>query len=926
MRRARPKKCRGLTLVVQTAVLACLAVLIIVPPAWSQSIEHGAIIGSVVDDQDAALPGVTVTLTLPAKGTSSISVSDEAGRFRFMTILPGNYTLEATLEGFATARQSGINLSVTQTLTVNFEMQLGNFSEIIEVEGAPLIDIQGSQLATMQLTNETLLDVPSGRSLRSIVALSPGVHAADPDGNSFSAYGSSEQGIQYSVDGVVTNSPEAGETEVDMDFDGLENVAILGIGAPAEYDGFSGVIVNAVTKSGTNKFKGLFNLFFEDNSWAASNTDDPDLKRGGAEQTSYNAHIGVGGPIQRDKLFFYTSLRYQNSDSPPDEGFSSGPTETEPRILAKINWLPSQKQNATGFLEYSSRDSKNIGADDSAFFTPGTTFDNEQVQWAWNLNYTNLVSFNTIIEAKFGGYIQEQDEIPQNGDTPARYDEFEDKVYDNWFGPFVADRERYLLAATVSHFTEGFAGSHDFKFGAEFERTPVHTLAGYSGGKYYISTDSEPYLRYDTFGYSTYAETDRFSLFAQDSWSVTPRVRLNLGLRMNSWTGDLGADVNQERVELGKVFEPEIGLAPRIGITWDLATKKTSVLKAHWGRYYHQVIALYYSRLAPESDLTLYVWDPDEEEWVFEFTEERGADQFRLDDNLNMPYLDSFAIGFEKEISRLVSVDVTGTYRTNHDFLDKVNLTGEFEQIPYTDEFTGKSFDVFNQLNPGDNQFLLTNPGYCADYGQAYAEITCFKKERKYQGITASVNRRWHDNWQVQGSYTYGRAEGNDDNLLLEFGEGRSSSLGGSDFYTNPNSQINATGRLTIDPTHLFKVIGSAEVPWGIVVGGFFRYFAGNTYNQIIPVFDVDPPDTNIYGESAGSFRLESGFNLDLRIEKQFGIGGDRTIGLGIEIFNATNENTQIEAETSVDSERPFGTTRRIVRPRQWRLGVRVHF
>lgn len=320
------------------------------------------------------------------------------------------------------------------------------------------------------------------------------------------------------------------------------------------------------------------------------------------------------------------------------------------------------------------------------------------------------------------------------------------------------------------------------------------------------------------------------------------------------------------------------------------------------------------------------MWDPDEEEWIFEFTEVRDASQFTLDDDLKMPYLDAWALGWEKAITNLISIDITGTYRTNHDFLDKVNLTGEFEEIPYEDEFTGNTYDVYNQLNPGDNQFLLTNPTMCADYGQAYPELTCFDKQRKYWGITASFNRRWAGKWQLQGSYTYGEATGNDDNLLLEFGEGRSSSLGGSDFFTNPNSQINATGNLSIDPTHLFKVIGSAEVPWKIVIGGFFRYFSGNTYNQNVPVYDVDPPDINIYGETAGSFRLDSGFSLDLRAEKMFSFGGDRSIGIGIDMFNITNQSTQTGVETSVDRERPFGTTTDIVLPRRYRLGVRVRF
>ena len=909
----------------RAAVLACLGAMIVAPLAWSQSIETGAITGFATDQQGAALPGVTINLTSPEKGTSSATVSDASGRYRIMSVQPGTYTLEATLDGFRTARQSDVVVNVTKTLTVDFTMQIGAFEDVIEVQGAPLIDTQDSKLATMEIPNQILLDVPTPRDIRSIVGLAQGV-SADADGERFSAYGSSIQGIQYSVDGVVINSPEAGETEWEMDFDNLEEVSILGVGANAEYDGFSGVIVNAVTKSGSNEFHGMASIYYEDSDWTSSNTSDPDLERGGAKETAYDIPVNLGGRLIKDKLFFFTSLKYRSSESPGDPGMGGDFTSASTRLMGKINYLPSQKHSLTAFLEYSDRETLNIGADESDFFTPGTTFDNVENQWGWNVNYTNLLTDSALLEAKFGGYIQEQDELPQNGDVPARYDEYYDQVFDNWFGPFTADRERYLVSATVSKYVDDFAGSHEFKFGAEFERTPVHTMYGLSGDRYYISTEDEPYLRYDTYGYDTFAETDRFSMYAQDSWSVNSRLTFNVGLRMNYWSGSLGSNVNQEYVDLGTIFKPEIGWAPRIGFTYDLPTNKTAVIKGHWGRFYHQVIALYYSRLAPESDLSLFVWDPEEEEWIHEFTEERDSGQYTLDDTLNMPYMDAFAIGFEKEISNLISIDITGTWRNNYDFLDKVNLTGEFEEVAYDDEFTGNTYDVYNQLNPGENEYLITNPANCADYGQAYDPITCFVKERKYWGLTASFNRRLANNWQLQGSYTYGEATGNDDNLLLEFGEGRSSSLGGSTFYSNPNAQINATGKLTIDPTHQFKLVGSAHLPWQIIVGGFFRYFTGDTYNQIIPIYDVDPPDIEIYGQPRGSYRLDSGFSLDLRLEKLFTIGADNSLSLGVNIFNVTNEDTEIEAQQNVDSEYAFGATRSIVRPRRFQVVVRFIF
>ena len=708
-----------------------------------------------------------------------------------------------------------------------------------------------------------------------------------------------------------------------MAFLGLEDVSILGLGAPAEYDGFSGVIVNVTTKRGTNQIHGLADLYFSDSSWQSDNTSNPELERGGTDETAWDAFFNIGGPITPDSLWYFASVKYLSQEGTADPGFPNDPSFTAPRMMGKINWASTEDQFLSGMVEYSSHDAKYQGADEGGFVSPEATFSNEQTQWTWNFNYTNMLSSSTVLEAKFGGYHQRQDEIPNNGDTPARFDGFEDILKENWPGPFEANRERYMLGASVTHFTDNFiAGSHDFKFGAEYELTKVNTLYSYAGGKFYYDFAGEPYLRYDWNGYDTFADTTRFSLYAQDSWAVSDKVRINYGLRVNDWVGDLSSVVDFQKVNVGEVFDPDVGIAPRLGITVDTSDDGTSVFKAHYGRYYHQVIALFYSRLAPESDLSGYFWE--DGEWILDFTEIRDNSQFTVGD-LSVPYMDAWVAGWEKALTNDLSIDITGTYRTNHDFLDKVNLTGEFEPTRFTDPITGKTFNVLNQTNEGDNRFLFTNPEKCRDYGQAYKPITCFEKKREYWGITASFNKRWSNNWQLQGSYTYGESTGNDDNILLEFGEGRSSSLGGSSFFTDPNIQINATGNLTIDPTHLFKLVGSADVGWDVLIGGYFRYFTGNTYNQVITVDEVDQR-SQIYGAKAGSFREEDGISLDLRAEKLFDIGGDKSIGIGIDIYNVFNAGTVISSEQSVDSEIPFGGPTSLVLPRRWRLGLRFRF
>ena len=274
-----------------------------------------------------------------------------------------------------------------------------------------------------------------------------------------------------------------------------------------------------------------------------------------------------------------------------------------------------------------------------------------------------MLSQDTLLDLKFGGYHQRQTETPDGGDTPARYDGFEDRLSENWWGPFNANRERYQLLASVSHFTDDFIrGEHDFKFGVELQNTLVNTLNGLSGGRYYYDFAGENYILYESTGYNTFADTDKIVGYVQDSWGINDRVRLNLGLRANYWRGSLESDVNGVRFDQGTVFTPDLALAPRIGLNINLGDDNDSVLKAHWGRYYHQVISLFYSRLAPESDWTGYIWNADDEVWEHDFTEARGPGQWTIDDGLGVPYMDALDVGWEKVLTRTVSLDITATY------------------------------------------------------------------------------------------------------------------------------------------------------------------------------------------------------------------------------------------------------------------------
>jgi len=276
----------------------------------AQSQGTGAIVGKVTTPDGEILPGVEIRLSSPNLiGGDQATITNDSGRYRFTALSRGTYSAEARLQGFSPQKREDIRLSVQMTLNVDFMLEVGTLDEAITVVGiAPMIDIKDSQTATTEMPKEFLEQIPSGRSMRSQLKFAPGVYGSSHP----SVYGSSQSlSNNFMIDGVTITSPEAGEAEVSLDFDSIEEMKVAGIGAPAEYGGFTGAIVNVVTKSGGNELSALFTFFMQHQSWHSANWgNNEDLIRKDWD-SEYGFHLNIGGPIIQDKLWYYVSGKYE---------------------------------------------------------------------------------------------------------------------------------------------------------------------------------------------------------------------------------------------------------------------------------------------------------------------------------------------------------------------------------------------------------------------------------------------------------------------------------------------------------------------------------------------------------------------------------------------------------------------------------------
>jgi hypothetical protein len=287
--------------------------LTLLTPASAQS-TGGRIVGRVADSTGAVIGGVTVTLTNEATGVSRDAKSDDSGDYAFIEVVPGNYRLEYSAQGFKKNVNRDVTLNVNQVLTLNVSLQPGGSQETVEVTSeAPLVDTSSTQLGAV-VNDRTVAQLPlNSRDTYQFLQLQPGVMSTVGSSNSI-VYGSNNAGAvsvnggrgrsnNFSVNGGDANDQFVNLPTVQPTPDSIQEFRVLTNTFDAEYGRNSGSVVNVVTKSGTNGFHGNAYEFFRNkvlNAQGYLNSVKPDFK-----QNQFGGTFG--GPIKKDRTFFFAS-------------------------------------------------------------------------------------------------------------------------------------------------------------------------------------------------------------------------------------------------------------------------------------------------------------------------------------------------------------------------------------------------------------------------------------------------------------------------------------------------------------------------------------------------------------------------------------------------------------------------------------------
>ncbi len=864
------------------ASLALLVALGVASQAAAQSTTTGSIRGTVTDSEGGVLPGATVTATSDALVAGRLTaVTDQRGLYRFPALPPGIYVIEVTLPGFRTVRQENVRVTITQTLNVDLQMAVATVAEEITVVAeAPTVSTVSNNV-TSTLTTEYLDRQPLPRNVNALINYAPGV-------NSSRAYGATEERDNaYNLDGVDISDPGSGEHWLLPNFDWLQEVQVSGLGAAAEYGGFTGAVFNLVTKSGGNTFHGDASVYYTGDLFGrnlvarnAPTGGDVSLQPSRLASDT-DVSLSLGGAIKRDVLWYFVSGEERRTDEEPFQpaeivAFESARNSYSKlsRYLAKLTYQMNPANRFVALADYDGKYEDRRGLDYQTLASAAQK--QESPNYSYSLMWDSVVNAANFFSMKFTGFTGKDDRLPYNGlDTPGHIDANTGYAWGNYNYDWKYRPKRWSVDVSWNLFADSLFGggdSHSFKFGANYERGTVSETRVRTGGftyyddSYYCDSIDEYFTDPFCGVYSTdvgneihlRSKQTGINLYAQDSMRLE-RLTINYGVRYTHYKAGFD-NVSGDPYDVDMV-------APRIGVVWDVRGNGRTALKAHYGRYYEGLYAYLYDRYDKAGVFTPYSYcDYDFDTGAYDICGVLSTNSAAMDSNIKHPYTDQVVVTLEQQVGNDSMVGVDYIVRRSRDLIAMVNTNNDYEDLQAPDNpLTGAPLPFYDLQTPPS--YLLTNPS------GAY---------RDYDAVMLRFQKRYSYGWLLDASLVYADLEGN-----------TYSSDGYASEWSDLNGRTNASGRLPGYNKWEFKLSGSVDLPYEFQASAYYTYLSGEYWTpqvQIRGLYENGRP--YVYMEQRGAEKLPSRSVVDLRLAKVFKLGGGTRLNLFVDAFNVFNSET----------------------------------
>jgi len=892
----------------------------------------GSIFGTIKDESDSVLPGATVTISSPALPSGPASeTTNSKGQYRFPTLAPGTYGLTVSLAGFGDYREEGIRVGVGVTVERNVNLKLAAMVETVTVTGeSPVVDTRKSGVST-NYSNEYMNNTPIRRfSMFDIIKAAPGMSATTPSGNAaeVAAFGSNADENSYNIDGANLTSPFSGGTWALPATDVIEEVEIMSLGPSAEYGNVQGAVFNVVTRQGTNDFRVDTSYYSMSDSLTSKPLklpcNCPDGQTGYTRDRFHDFNVNGGGPILRDRLWFFAGFQYQ-SDYVNQPGTNPQfPREFDTnRYFYKLTWQISSKLK----LLHSFSDDRQTNPATPSVSRPYellTTSTGTSRVLAFDV--THLLGKDTWAAYRVSGFVTPYRlTVPNNGSytLPRRNDQVTGLASGGASTYAYHKQSRTEIHGKLSHYATDFLNAdHDFKFGVQWSRGFGDESYGIPGDIIYYDRNGAPYRAYMREPYHHGGTFKNLGLFAEDVVRVGERVTLSLGVRFdNSRAYSSDVDVRDGQAQKTGETIPGLGelwtwnnVSPRLGFNLKLTGDGKTVLRGNWGRSYRGVLVNELIGFHPgNTPFSEALYNPATGRYEIISTTVPGANE-GYNPDLKAPYSDQFTIGVDRQLTADVALGASFIRKDGKDFTGWEDVRGVYGTETRT-LADGQTITVFPLLNrPRDRFYLLTNPEpYFADYN----------------GLLLIVNKRWSKGWQALASYTLSKAEG------LVTGNGRDAGVRQGffaattsfrQFGRDPNDFTNNVGILNTDRTHMFRIQGAVEVPWvGVLVGTNYQYLTGQGFAGYANVL-LPQGSRRVALEPRASRRLSAQNLWDLRVSKIFRFHKTGRVEVLVDILNLLNTTAEETLITQNFFSPNFGRGNTFVEPRRAMLGVKFSY
>lgn len=892
-----------------------VATVMAAAPLGAQVSTTGEIVGIVKAEDGTVLPGATVTVEGAALIQKSLAVTTDAmGAFRFPQLTPGNYVVRVELKGFET-REYTVVVNVGRTSSVPVTLSVGRATEKVAVRAAiPLIDSTSPKISA-NFTSEDLQKLPTDRSFSAVVETMAGVvnkaaFGAGGNVDGYHVFGVGAASNSYQLNGVNVSNTKFGDTYVSPNFDSIQEIQVVGGGATAEYANYTGVVVNIVTKAGTNAFHGSGTVYYTSDSLRGNNNVDniKDLEQSKVKY-DYDSSLVLGGPLIKDRLTFFAAGRYAKSANAP--AFTSYyDSLTRQGYQLRLDFLASPSHTFTAMVNSDPIRDRGLGwqtiGDDNAL-------DRTQDTKTGYLSWMGMWGENTLTEVKFAAVQGDQKRIPVHMDA-AQVADYRDGLTYNSAGIYRDEPEkRQHTLATLTHYTEHFLGAqHEFKVGAEYEEAS-NNINQYTTG-ITPTTPNGVLFWIVPFGDAAYitgltnyydrsaARIKRPGAFVQDK-ATFGRATWTVGLRYDN---PKTLDDNT-----GKTIFNFTNWSPRLGLAWDVTGDSKSVLKAAVGRYYEKTPTYgpaayagtgtgtwtYYTLITTETinprdwqKLMDLVIRPEN------FSNSFTSTSIPVESGIKNPYSDIFNVSFDRQLGARSSIGLSYLYRKQKDFivLTQYANNATYEPFTYTSPETGRTFTIWKVVSGGPRDFALGNRDF---------------QEQKNQMAILQFQSRPTDKFAIASSLTWewgiGTRPNNECGVL---------SLCTNGIDTDPNYEQNPfykNGQLKEVRTWQFKLQASYQFPWQVLGSANFRWVSGRpwameNYQYAIPGAS-DPYYGTVLLEPKDTRHQPSVTNLDLRIQKDFSLGGGALASVILDILNATNDSIGVGTFFSTNVQDTYG-------------------